>query len=609
MLIDKKHGILLLIFFFALVAVASAQDKNLIDYSKLILYYDVENVVEQSNQQSNQKSASATAGLFMGEETDLMTKIRKDKFLVPFIISKIKEHTTYDTVVPLSKSPKKIPEGQYGTLTIAINSFKNNLEYQFYYRFRHEKSSADLELRSSSFFINPDNPDYPDKISLEIQRLFDGLGGKNQAPIAKIRIDGELVDTNASHIYYRSNLDTISLDASSSYDDATPKQLLTYKWSVQKDGVDKAYLSDFELEQSKQKLVIHENGNYKFFLQVSDGIAISSKESVIINIEVLIKPDLELFKTSFKYTFQRNFVSFLKCAGKKERFPEKDSVGYYINHFDTNSALHIDYMYSVDKSKKFLFEDTPNKLKESQNTTIKYARNEFNPQVFKDVAVVKIDTAYFTDNGYLQFKVLNNIVPGKHSYKVYTNYKGVKSNYDTVNISYREKSLLSFYVGYKREWIREKKDYFNFIKLDVLEFGGRIYLTKRISGDLILMILVNKEDYMENREQDIGMTNLSGRISCDVFPIRNKGLQLGKAPVNFSGFISTYQFNLSDEKNIKGYRQWGLGVEGRVELLSNHPNLGLFYLCPDVGLYTQFGSGSYWTIATGIKIIYGLWNY
>jgi hypothetical protein len=586
------YSLLAFIFSACYVPCSTAQDT---------LYYSVENVYEYSSSNISGQSATNKGDKAFSKDNSKSVRQRKDSFLIPFIISQIKLYTTYQTIKPLSLKSKR--KTNYNGLKISINKFNNNLEYQFYL---YESKSGNYDstlVRSSSFFINPENPEYSITMKSEIQKLFEGPRGTNKPPVAKIRIDGKLVSKSCT--YYRSNLDTIFLDGSSSEDAETPKKYLKYMWRVTKNGNESAFLPDFKFENCQQKLVICEAGVYAFTLEVSDGVTTSEKASFNLIISVITKPVLELHQNSFVRVSQKNMWS----AKEKEIYRLTDSIGFNVKRLDSVSNLVFKYLYSHDKLRKYFIERGTGIQKNLGEISIIPAAAEKQKIDTTTVAGLKLITDRFDTVGSVKFWLSDKISPGIHKYLIYTDFNSVTSNFDTVTITFREKHFTSVYVGYDRFQITQGKAYNHGFALDVLRFGVRAYVSQRLYIDVDLLNPFRSQNFSNSKNLDIGSNILMGQINYDILPLKLKKMCIGKFPTYLGVFLSYYQLTESDSNSLKAIPQWGLGIKPRVQLLADKPYLGVMYIEPEAGYYTQFGKNPYSSWTLGVKLIYGFWNY
>ena len=588
-----------------------------------VLYYSVKNVSEISTSNAVNNIKSSQDIQTIGETNNESNTVRKDEFLIPFIITQVGRHTSYLSVVRLNESDKNKLVTPYSLLRISINKLNNNLEYQFHL---YEKNGrSDSLIKFSSFFIDPDNQEYSNIISTEVQKLFVDHGGTNKSPIAKIRIDRNLV--SGKDTIYRSNQDTIFLDATSSEDEETPKKYLGYRWRAERKGDDNAFLSDFNFENSQQKLVINEQGAYTFYLSVSDGVSTSAEDSVIVFI--IKKPFLDLHQSFYIRISQRNLFS------KKERkiYGLKENIDFDVTEFDPESNLIFNYLSSRNKSKKYFLEYHKRRIFEfhsgimgnismieelpgnprpgsealqtggflSSDTSV-YITNRIDSTLD-----VKIVSSRFGKESSLEFMLSNKIAPGNHKYVIYTNYKGVTSNYDTVTISYREKSLFSFYEGFHRFAIIRGKDYFNGTSMDIFKFGVRGYVTQRMFFDLNTLLMARSKKIFGRSNT---VNTFMGSVNYDLLPVKTSGLNKVENPIYLSGFLSYYQFVVADSSTLDFFPQVGCGVKPRIQLFANSPKIGVLHLEFELGFYPELlvnKTYNSWTL--GINLLYGFWNY
>lgn len=605
-----RNSILLLPIFIFTIIEANSQNCNGINKKNDTLYYRVKNVIWVSKGLVKGETRNPSGGTFSDDTTSLV-QVRLDYFLIPFIHSQIDSCTNYKAVISI-ENPNEYPSNvqSYDLLEIAINKFNDNLEYQFYLYQKKGKDDSTLS-RQSSFFINPNNAEYPNKIITEIQKLFNNHKSKNKAPVAKIRIDNQIVEESKTE-FYRSNLDTIFIDGSSSFDDTTPKKFLKFIWSVKADTKDNAYLSNFNFEYKSQKLVINEAGPYTFSLQVSDGVAISAKESITINIIVLKKPYLDIHQSNFNRISQNNLCDLLNNK-KKGISSVAENFGYNIEDLDDRSELNINYVISYNKSRKYFSEIKSVQGENKDTVKLPYkkegqAGTEVNPYK-KPLAVLTINNCSFSDRGFINFALSDSITPGKHRYLVYTDYRNVTSNIDTVTISFKEKSLFSLYTGYQRYTVKKIGESENDYIMGVLQIGIRFYLTRRLSLNPFLQFLVRSRNFSNHENREIGLVNVAGKINYDITPWGKKRLSEGKNTIYYlSLFASTYQFNFSGDP-IEGHRQYGVGSEIRALIYGNKPKIGTLYIGLEGGIYRDAPNKNYYSWSYGINIIYGLWNY
>jgi hypothetical protein len=565
------------------------------------LYYSVENVYVLSISNSSTRMASNKEDKSVGKENSKAVRQRKDRFLVPFIISQIESYTTFHIIKPLDQKTENVKH--YDWLNISINIFNNNLEYQFSFYENHTKDSESPALRSSSFFINPDNNEYLNTIKTEIQRLFEDKYGTNKPPVANIRIDGKLVSESCN--FYRSNLDTIFLDGSSSEDAETPKKYLTYMWRVTKNGNENAFLTDFKFENAQQKLVIAEAGVYAFSLEVSDGVTKSAAAKVKLIISVIKKPVIELHQSSFVRISQKNICS----RHEKEIYNLSDSVGFNVMRMDSASKLVFKYLYSRNKSKKYFL----NGRTGIQKVIGEISQTPVLPSKIKTdtilISGLKIPGRRYDTLGAVKFWLSNNIIPGVHKYSIFTDFNRVTSNIDTVTITYREKHFTSVYAGYERFQITHGNNAYHGFALDVLKLGVRAYITQRLFADINLINPFRIQNFSDKKNLDIGTNLIMGSFNYDILPPKLPDMHKGKFPTYLSGFIAFYQLTISENNDLKGSGQWGVGIKPRIQLLADNPKVGVAYLEGEGVFYTGFTKNPYSTWIWGIKFIYGFWNY
>jgi hypothetical protein len=565
-------------------------------------------------QKSNYGEEEARNGFIITKDNAESNIYRRDEYLIPFIIAQIDTLTLYDKILLLSEKDtnNKNRLDALNVLSISINPFNKLLEYQFHINAKGLKHNT--VSKSNSFFINPDNPEYPNTITTEIQRFFNSdLLGTNSKPTPKIRVDGELV--NMTDTIFRSHLDTIILDGLSSSDAETPQQYLIYKWQIKKDtnisnSDPNAFISNFDFSRPKQRIVISEPGTYFVSLKVNDGVAWSFLDTVSINISVINKPVLEVYRRDFNFIIQKSWP-FIN--NKIANTPY--NIGYKVDNSKNFCNLRFDYIQSGNKNSKYLlfvnesfFKDTVThsifKFSSKLDTTIAL-KDTFN------ITGMYIDTSGNANPGHLKFQLKERIPYGYHNYIMYTDCNGVKSNIETVTINLREKSIFTFYAGYVLYKTYYDKDYFNGFNIDVIRYGLRGYITPSLYFDVNYLLPVKTKNFSDVNTQDIGINSLAGDLNYKLYSSfkSNTDLNKSRTPSFLDVFLSYYEIHVPENGIIKAYRQIGLGFKARIQLFINKPQIGVIYLEGDYCKYPRFSEESYSTQRIGINLIYGFWNF
>ncbi|MCG8577902.1 MAG: hypothetical protein MI810_23695, partial [Flavobacteriales bacterium] len=530
------------------------------------LYYRIENVTIVSSLRGYEhlttpdKSTDKTK-----KEKGTETVVRKDAFLVPYIKDQAVRLTEYKSA---TYTKKKIPVTKSSVeLVISINVFDDNLEYQLHLNHHKTKEAKDT---SSSFFINPDDPNHKEVIKLELQRLFEDRGSKNEKPNGVIRLDGKLVKKPAvgtpAKVFYRSNSDTIIIDASSSYDKETPSDLLTYKWTVKKDGVADPGLSNFNFTDKYQKVSIKEPGKYTFQVGVDDGITVSDRTEIELIITVEKDPKLELYSNHLKVTYQKGLFNFFGGYGRNGLMNREFKSGFSTEEVKKESKMFIQYEYSL-KGKSG--ENTPNKnFLESRN----HYRNS--PVIFDHISNYcqiyypgyipfpaepvnflinkKIPGIQFKQNSYeldgdLTFSLDDDIEPGTHKYSVYTDYKGIQSNVDTIEVTYREKNVFYVEGGYGHTSVGIGNKRFDDYGIDFLNLGFRFYFIQRLSAIVHADFPIRTKVFTGFQNETIRQSLLSFAVNYDVFPLKKSVIHTQRIPTYLSFFGAGNQLIVGDD--------------------------------------------------------------
>jgi hypothetical protein len=577
------------------------------------LYYTVENVKTVSDSKGSNVKTDNKDKTEKEYRRGGSTLVRKDNFLVPLILNLIKEETVYKKVV---NTNKQNPDNQDVVLNVSINSFDIFLEYQLYLDSCVDNKCKDLKnLESSSFFIDPSDKDYPSVIKLEIQKLFMKHGGINQPPRAAVRVDGKLVGERGQ-VFYRSNIDTILLNGAISTDYEIPTRYLKYEWEAYKkvkidtkDTLEYAYIEGFKFDESKQKIVIKDTGSYEFRLTVSDGRKmIKSESQKMFKVEVVEKPGIELHQRNFDVKVQVGLFP----KWRKGLYHEEDELGYTLSNTHPSSQLMLEYSYSRDKIRKYLIESDNERITNkavlvkasSDNST-----NALSGEKYIDIPGLSINAGKYFNPGQVYFKLPDEPIPGVHKYAVFNDYMGVKSNVDTLNISYREKRWLYFYLGYEGFLLHDGDDFFGEVLMNALKVSARACLTQRLSMDLCALRLDIRDGYLSDERQFTGYLPFSVKVNYDFYPWNLKGFKKRAFPIQGGAFLSYSVFDVRENRESKIINLWGVGARGRVPLFSKKTNLGAMFLEVEASFHHQVVSWSFPYASFGFNLVYGFWRY
>ena len=579
------------------------------------LYYRIENVTIVSSLRGYEhlttpdKSTDKTK-----KEKGTETVVRKDAFLVPYIKDQAVRLTEYKSA---TYTKKKIPVTKSSVeLVISINVFDDNLEYQLHLNHHSTKAAKDT---SSSFFINPDDPNHKEVIKLELQRLFEDRGSKNEKPNGVIRLDGKLVKKPAvgtpAEVFYRSNSDTIIIDASSSYDKETPSDLLTYKWTVKKDGVADPGLSNFNFTDKYQKVSIKEPGKYTFQVGVDDGITVSDRTEIELIITVEKDPKLELYSNHLKVTYQKGLFNFFGGYGRNGLMNREFKSGFSTEEVKKESKMFIQYEYSLKGksgedvlNKTFL--ESRNEHRDKSVVLLDSFSSSFATATDLKVPGIELKQGYYKSNENLTFSLDDDIEPGTHKYSVYTDYKGIQSNVDTIEVTYREKNVFYVEGGYGHTSVGIGNKRFDDYGIDFLNLGFRFYFIQRLSAIVHADFPIRTKVFTGFQNETIRQSLLSFAVNYDVFPLKKSVIHTQRIPTYLSFFVAGNQLIVGDDLLTISRLQLGGGAKLRIHTFADNPILGIPQLEFEVGYYNSFTeTGTIQSIRGGVNLIFGLWNY
>jgi hypothetical protein len=588
-----KTKLAALIALFITSVCCKAQDKA--QNTSRVLYYSVQNVSTVWNSSTSQKTNSTEDIKKYLEKGEQASTKKEDLYLIPTIKEFIKDATEFEEILLLPEERKKGQQIKDASLIIiAINKFDALLEFQFYlFEFKDEVRT---QVGESSFFIDPKNDNYQNKIKVEVQKLFKDHYSTNKPPVARIRLGSSLIE-NGSQIYYRTTSDTIVLDGTSSEDDNTPKKNFQYSWEVSKSGKKNAFISNFNFEKGIQRLVISDTGTYIISLKVSDGIEFSNDNSSRVKIKIIPQPILEINKNS-TYIIQSSF--FTKQSIKR-LMKDIEAIPFYITNYKNGTSLVFKYLESTNKKEKFYLE---NYLKYSAaslklNDTHSYEHNQT-----LNIPGLYLDSSIGIKNtDPLKFSVNTDIKPGVHKYSVTAEYANIKSNSDEILIDYREKSALSIFFGGVRQYysadiyIKKGQDisqyqYVNSTQVTyyATRVGIRGYLTQRLSVDVEFFSTINKNYSSVDSNSHLFSPRLGGKLNYDIFPLSSNKLRSGDSFIYWSVYVSIQELTRfdnsgnGDEKKIRSDALFGCGLKPRVQLFKNNPKIGNLYFEGEFGI-------------------------
>jgi len=575
-----------------------------------ILFYSIKNVsTEWSSIQLEKSNSSEDIQKYLKQNTSSSQEV-KDAYLVPTVLNLISETTNFSELNNF-KDRKKIKSQYEKTneylIIISLNKFGDLIEYQFH--LSHYYKGVYDQIKESSFFIDPRNQNYYNTIKKEIQLIFNGPLGKNQPPIPQIRLDGQIVDKENQNQFYRSNQDTILLDGFSSEDDNTPKKYLEYKWRVEKQGEQNAFIRDFNFEKSQQVLVINDPGVYTFYLNVSDGVAWSKDSSANVTLHILKKSKLELHKSA-EYIIQNSLFKNRVKSFKKSQ----DPISFYISDNQPQSVLKFSYVDSYTRKQKYFLDASPVSMKNQLNLKFNStALEDSNPHHAK-LSGIMVDTSFLQNPGIINYHLGANIKPGVHIFTLNTEHKGIKSNVDTVSIAYREKSALNFSFGLLNYDILKGGEYDDRISLNTVKFGFRTYFTERISADLDVLFPNKAQNEIFGDSISFSIHSFVFKLNYDLFPFKSRQFISGDSFAYLTFFASFHQMIIIDGDEDTEVQMVGIGIKPRMQLFKNYKKLGVLYLEGEIGYQSEpcigcgrdahFESWSY-----GVSLIYGFLNY
>jgi hypothetical protein len=598
----------LFIWLFLVGQNASAQSRA----QSSILFYSIKNVsTEWSSVQLEKSNSSEDIQKYLKQNTSGKQEV-KDAFLVPTILNVITQNTEFDAINDFKDRSQVVSRYRGANeflIIISINSFGELLEYQFHLS-RYVSGNYN-QLNQSSFFIDPRNENHYNTIKREVQQTFNGYMGKNKAPIPKIRLDGKIVDGSGHTVFYRSNQDTIALDGFSSVDDNTPKNYLNYEWRVVKRGEENAFIADFNFEQGQQSLVIADSGTYTFYLQVSDGVAWSDDSTSKVTIHVINQATLNLHK-EVEYILQNSLFNDRKRSFLKSG----DRIPFHVSVLQGDqTTLHFTYVDSRSRSQKYFLDADPDL--QNNRLRLSFAQNTLADTVqrFTRLSGIMVDTSAKQNPGGMNYQLSTNIKPGLHRFALNTEYKGIKSNTDTVYITVVEKSALSFSFGVLSYDILRNGEYTDRVNVTTLKFGLRGYVTQRLSLDLdILFPNTGQNERISDASGPLkfSMHSAAIKVNYDFFPFNYQEMISEESFAYLTLFGSFQQMIITGEDDSDA-QLLGFGLKPRMQLFKQNKKIGALYLEGEIGFQFDLARNIeptfYDSWFYGLSLVYGFNKY
>jgi hypothetical protein len=349
-------------------------------------------------------------------------------------------------------------------------------------------------------------------------------------------------------------------------------------------------------------------------LVVSDGISDSEQGTAEVTIRVMQRPHISVFKNA---TYLVQSSGYIK-ESKKRFYKNLDGIRFYLDDDQPGTQLRIGYLGSEANGRKYLLDDykkTTSIDLEYNDTTSKPAKNDFYemPGLLVDTSSIKLPKGYFT------YALSDDIKPGTHAYSLTAEFENVKSNVDTISITYVEKSAFNFILGIDRTVVMISgniNDSTSYTGDDrsgnfSLQFGLRYYLTERWSFEYAVCLPIGEISSNSDGTPIVGNL-VTGDMTYTIFPFRVVKLRSIDSFINLSLYIGPRFMYIDYDEFRSTTNFYEIGAKARLQLFRKAPKMGTMYLegklsCAfkSKGFEKQLGVLKFQPITVGLNLVYG----
>lgn len=275
-------------------------------------------------------------------------------------------------------------------LIIKINTLQELLEYQLTLYSINSQSmrSSNIvvpdpinSIHSLSLFINPKSEEYLYKLESTIKQLFPE---SNEIPFPIVEVNSK--PNRFGKVFTFGVGEIITLDASKTIDNDTPRQYFIYNWrQIDPEGnvnVPKEMLLDLSPQIPSQKISFNKPGDYIIGVTINDGIGTSKEE--IIKFHILYQPKISLSKKNFIYHFQNSLFSILSSR-KQIKGEFEVSLGYATLEESLQDILSGDRQkHNISYIKSIELDIQPSEERNNLYSKVNLYKQDFNSLIFKD---------------------------------------------------------------------------------------------------------------------------------------------------------------------------------------------------------------------------------
>lgn len=381
-------------------------------------------------------------------------------------------------------------------MRVRVTTLGSLLEFQFslYEVSADHLDSNTLPVQDSqhpkyygSSIIDPGTAGYVASLTNAVRRVFPEC---NIPPKVVLDINGKPVLSGVKH--YVSRGDTVTIDASYTDDQDSPRSSLTYTWRQldPNGGVNPPISELVRLTENAaiQHLVFAKPVLYFIGVQVGDGIGVSPIDTIAI--QVIDKPILVLDKRDFTVYHQRSVFDIFKnteLVNVKLEVPGRmltaDSIDARLSVTPINSLAK----QMIGKVAWIEYEDSDSarfmKKPVMKRETVYYGRGLKRHRMVLD----------YMSTIELVSRVEGSLPAGEYEYSLKAISRGVESEADTFSIRVSSESGLDGGVGYTYfSLVSEESDSID--GLEMYEFPVQIHLTARIALCLLAYGSTNSDD-------------------------------------------------------------------------------------------------------------------
>lgn len=437
-----------------------------------------------------------------------------------------------------------------GLINIQTVKVQNHIEFQVYYleipkgkdgKFLSFPNTVPTnEIRFTSTVINLDKDDYRNKLSILIRKIFPK---SNIPPVAKIEVNARQTPEG---YYHFSKGDSITIDASSSFDEDTPYEELVFNWrQLSESNRELAASESFAFDRNKPKISFKakNSGTYSFLISIDDGVT-ATKHYLKLRVENPI--EVAASQSSFYYLRSINIFNLSSFLSRDYQEID-DSIVVLVHPSDNNRPVHL----FATPSKKDL--DGPFRSYlwasiDANDIDVIFRNGWSSYEEWQSNKWVKIAEKYFVDN-YASNSMVDSIIARYFLYSI-LDIRGAIRDTSYARVKYG--SILNN-LEFSRRW-SNKESTFPF-KFDSVYYGFLGNISCNLSNGHHSYHLYAFDEYLLSQKETIDITlDSKGPFIINVSPYAILYSTYGEKKIPhklISGIKTTMTFCLLNWLNVE----------------------------------------------------------